>query len=71
MQNSMVLFSMETHFLDRFGPKYQNCQFQQKFGTYTNSNKQNSMLVFTFSVFDWKHQFWANLIQKIKFLILR
>ena len=27
---------------------------------------QNSMLMFTFSAFDWKHLFRANLIQKMK-----
>ena len=31
---------------------------------------QNSMMVFTFSVFDQKYHFWANLIQKIKILRL-
>ena len=29
----------------------QNCQFELKFGTSTNSNMQNSIVVFTFSVF--------------------
>ena len=48
------------------GPKYQNCQFKLKFGTYANSNMQNSTVMFTFSVFDWKYPFWANLVQKIK-----
>ena len=33
----------------------QICQFKLKFGTYTNSNTQNSMAVFTFSVFDPKY----------------
>ena len=43
-------FWSEIPFLGRFGPKNQNYQFKLKFGTYTNSNMQNSMLMFTFSV---------------------
>ena len=27
---------------------------------------QNSMVMFTFSVFDWKYHFWVNLVQKVK-----
>ena len=37
-----------------FGPKNQNVKFKLKFGTYTNSNMQNSMALFTFSVLDMK-----------------
>ena len=50
--------------------KYQNCHFTLKFGTYTNSNMQNSMMLFSFFVFQWKYPFWANLIQKIKIVTL-
>ena len=32
---------------------------------------QNSMVVFTFSVLERKHHFWANLVQKIKIVSLR
>ena len=53
-----------------FGPKNQNYQFKLKFGTYTNSNMQNSMVIFTFSVFDRKYSFWANLVQKVKIISL-
>ena len=31
---------------------------------------QNSMAMFTFSVFDWKYPFWTNLVQKIKIVTL-
>ena len=31
---------------------------------------QNSMVVFTFSILDWKYSFWASLVQKIKFVNL-
>ena len=63
MQNSMVvsiLFVLDWKyipFLGKLGPKNQNCQFKLKFGTYTNSNMQNSMVVFTFSVLDQKQSF--------------
>ena len=35
----------------------QNCQFQLKFDTKTSSNKQNSMVVFNFSVVVSKYPF--------------
>ena len=35
----------------------QNYQFKLKFGTKTNLNMQNSMVMLTFSVFDWKYLF--------------
>ena len=54
--------------LGKFGPKYQNYQFKLKFGTYTNSNMQNSMVMFIFFVFDRKYPFWANLVQKVKII---
>ena len=38
-------------FLDKLGLKNQNYQFKLKFGTYTNSNMQNSMVIFTFVCF--------------------
>ena len=38
-------------FLEKFGPKNQSCQFELKFGTKTNSNMQNSLVIFTFSFF--------------------
>ena len=34
------------------------------------SNMQNSMVMFTFSVFDWKYPFRANLVQKINVVSL-
>ena len=53
-------------FLGKFGPKIQNSQFKLKPSTETNSNMQNSMVVFTFFDLDRKYPFRANLIQKIK-----
>ena len=46
--------------------KNQNCQVKMKFGTKTNLNMQNSMAMFTVSVFDHKYLSWANLVQKFK-----
>ena len=44
----------------------QNCQFMLKFGTKTNLNIRNSMMMFTLSVFEHKYLSWANLVQKLK-----
>ena len=41
-------FWLELPLLGKLGPKNQNCQFKLKFGTYTNSNKQNSVALFCF-----------------------
>ena len=50
-------FRPDTPFLGKFGPKNQNCKFELKFGTCTNLNKHNSMVVFSFSIFDRKCSF--------------
>ena len=46
------------------------CSSKLKLGTPTSSNMQNSMVIFTFSVFDQKHPFWVNFAQKIKIVTL-
>ena len=56
---SLFLFLTSNTSLGKFGPKYQNCQFELKFGTYTNLNMQKSMMVFTFSVLDQKNLFFG------------
>ena len=48
------------------GQKNSNCLFKQKFGTKTNLNMRNSMMTFTFSVFDYEYLLWANLVQRFK-----
>ena len=65
---SLFCFWVEIPFLGKFGPKSQNSHFKLKFGTYTNSNIQNLMVMFNFFVFDWKYPFWANLVQKVKII---
>ena len=54
-----------------FGPKMQNRQFKLKSGTYTNANMQNWMVMFTFSKFNQKYPFWANLVPKFKIICLK
>ena len=49
-------FRPKITFLGKFGHKIQNC-FKVRFGTKTNSNMQNSMVMFTFSVFNQKYFF--------------
>ena len=55
-------FTMEIPFWGKFVPENQNCQFKLKFGTKTNWNMQNSVVLFTFSAFDWKYCFGENFI---------
>ena len=63
-------FRPEITFLDKFGLKNKNCEFKPKHGIWINSNMQNSVVVFSFSVLDRKNPFWANLVQKIKIVSL-
>ena len=61
-------FRLEKAFWGKSGKKKnQNFQFKLKFGTKTNLNMRNSMMMFTFSVFDHKCLSWAkwNLIQRL------
>ena len=53
----MTFSVLEQKNVGRSGQKDQNCQFKLKFGTKTNLNMRNSMMMFTFSVFDWKYLF--------------
>ena len=68
---SLFCFRPQTPFLGKFGPKSKSCQFKLKFGTWTNSNMQNSMVVFTFSVSDKKHPFWSTKVNEVGLLSLR
>ena len=63
-------FSLEIPFWANLVQKNQNCQFELKFGTYTNLNMKNLMVVFTFSVLDKKNLFGANLILNTKIVSL-
>ena len=44
--------------------------FKFKFGTKTNLNMQNSIVVFAFSLLDYKYLFRANLNKKVKIVNL-
>ena len=35
--------------------KNQNCYFKRKFGTKTDLNMRKLMIMFTFTIFDWKY----------------
>ena len=63
-------FRPEVPFWGKYGLKNQNCEFKLKFGTWTNWNMQNSMMMFTFSVSEQIHPFWANVVQKTKVVSL-
>ena len=67
---SFFLFSTGNTNLGKFGPKIQICQFNVKPSSYANSNMQNLMVVFTFSVLNRKYPLWANLVQKNKTVTL-
>ena len=67
MQNSMMLFTLFVlEFFGKFGPKNQNYQLKLKFGTYTNLNMQNLMVMFTFFVFGRKYPVSDNWSKKSK-----
>ena len=69
MQNSIGMFTFpgKIPFSGNFGPKNQDFQ---KLGSQTNSNKLNSMVVFTFSALNRKSPICTNLVQKIKIVCL-
>ena len=58
-------------FWGKSDPKNEDCQFKRKFGTQNNSNMQNSIALFIFSILDRKYLFWANLVQKVKIVSLK
>ena len=62
----LFCFQLEIPFSGKFGPKTQNYWFKLKFCTQTNSNMQNSIVMFTFSVFDWKYLFGQIWSKKLK-----
>ena len=40
------------------------------FGKFDPKSQHNLMVMFPFSVFDWKYPFWANLVQNVKIVHL-
>ena len=57
-------FSIKNALSAQIGHKCQNYQFKLKFGTKTNSNMQNSIVMFNFLVFDRKYLFWGKFAPK-------
>ena len=71
----MVIFSFPVlqrkhNFWVKLVQKTKSCQFQPKFGTSTKRNNQNSVAMFTISVFNQKYSFYINLVTKIKVVSL-
>ena len=60
----------EIPFSGKFGSKRQNYQFKLKFGNQINLNMHNSVVRFTFSVFNRKYPSWENLVPKFKIICL-
>ena len=60
-QNCDFSVWLEISFLSKFQWK-----IKLKFGTRTNSNMQNQVVMFTFSVFHWKYHFRKNFFPKFK-----
>ena len=67
---SIFLLFIGITLFGQIGPTNQNCQFVLNFGTWANSNMQNSLAMFNFSAFYWNYPFWVNLVQPIKIVSL-
>ena len=63
-------FRLEIPFLDKFGRNNNNSQFKLKFGTSTNSNKQNLMVLLSFPFSTKNALFEANLVAKLNIACL-
>ena len=68
---SLFLFWAWYNFSGKIWQKYQNCQFKLEFGTRSNSNMKNSMVMFSFSVFDRKYPFFGKFISKNQYCLLK
>ena len=71
MQSLMMLFDFfvfvrKYSFLANLVQKNENIQFKLKFGTYINSNMQDSMGMFIVFISNQKYLFWENLVQIVK-----
>ena len=65
----LSVLDLKIPFLDKFGPKIQNGEFELKIDTKTNLNMKNSMMMFIFPVLDWKYPFFGNLFNISKFFV--
>ena len=57
----LTCFRPEIPFSGKFGSQNQNFLLEVKFGTETISNMQNSVVMFTFPVFDQKYELKSEL----------
>ena len=67
---SFFHFQSKCPFLGKFAQTSQNYHLKLKFSTYNNSDMHNSIVMFTFFVFDHKYRFWANVVSKVKVISL-
>ena len=65
-----ICFRLKVTFLDKFRPKTEDCQFQLKFGTYSNLNMKNSLAMFILSVFELKYFFFGKFVSNNRLLKL-
>ena len=72
MQNSVMMFTFSVFDHILLGQIWSKISklFKVKFDAKANSNMQIPMVVFIFSVLEWKSPFWANLVEKIKIVNL-
>ena len=54
-----------------FGPKNENCQFQVKFGTKSDSDMKNSMMMFILYVSERKYHFCGKFVSKNQNCLLK
>ena len=57
-------------FLANFVQNVKIASLKAKFGSYSNSNMQNSVMLFIFFVFNQKYPFCANFVQNVKIISL-
>ena len=74
MQNSIVMLTFfvsehKYYFGVNLVQKIPNCQFKLKFGTWTNLNLQNSIVMFTLSVFTGSILFLEIYFKKLKLFV--
>ena len=65
MELTFSVLDKKTLFEQIWSKKF-NCELKMKFGTMTNLNMQNAMIMFTFSIFDHKYIFFGKTGPKIQ-----
>ena len=60
MMSTFFVFDWKYLFYGKRCSKVQKCLFKVEFGTYTDSNIHNLMLIFIFSILNQKYPFLGN-----------